>query len=78
MLVERLESKINYDEHHHKINLTILILGAYEQLRKSGFLELRHHTTLNHYTSFTSSGAEFNPDIIKRLYDDLKVNTLQR
>ena len=55
-----------------------MILGAYEQLRKSGFLELPHCKTLNQYTSFTSSGAGFSPDIIKRLYDDLKVSTLQR
>ena len=55
-----------------------MILGAYEKLRKSGFLELPHRATLNQYTSFTSGGAGFNPDIIKRLYNDLKVSTLQR
>ena len=58
--------------------MAVLISGAYEQLRKSGFLELPHRTTLNQYTSFTSSGVWFNPDINKRLYDDLKVSTLQR
>ena len=58
--------------------MAVLILGAYEQLRKIGFLELPYRTTLNHYTSFTSSGVGFNPDIIKRLYDDLKMSTLKR
>ena len=78
MLVEGLVSKNNYDEYHHLINLTVLILGVYEQLRKSGFLELPHRTTLNQYTSLTLSRTRFNPDIIKRLYDDLKVSTLQK
>ena len=55
-----------------------MILGAYEQLRKSGFLELPHCTTLNQYTSFTLSRTGFNPDIIKPLYDDLKVSTLHK
>ena len=55
-----------------------MILGAYEELRKSRFLGLPHRTTLNRYTSFTSSGAGFNCDIVKRLYGDLKVSTLQR
>ena len=58
--------------------MAVLILGAYAQLRKSGVLELPHRTTLNQYTSFTSSGVGFNPDIIRRLFDDLKVSTLQR
>ena len=60
------------------LKLTALILGAYEELRKSRFLGLPHRTTLNRYTSFTSSGAGFNLDIIKRLYGDLKVSILQR
>ena len=58
--------------------MAVLILGAYEQLRKSGFLELLHRATFNQYISFTSSGVRFNPNIIKRLYDNLKVSTLQK
>ena len=77
MLVEGVKSK-KICEYPHQINLAILILGAYEQLRKSGFLELTHCTTFNQYISFTSSGVRFNPGIIKRLYDDLKVSTLQK
>ena len=55
-----------------------MILGACEELRKSRSLGLLHRTTLNRYTSFTSSEAGFNLDIIKRLYGDLKASTLQR
>ena len=58
--------------------MAVLISGAYEQLRKSGFLLLPHRTTLNQYISFTSNGVGFNLDIIKWLYDDVKVSTIQR
>ena len=40
-------------------------LGAYEQIRQSGFLELPHRTTLNTYTGFTDICTGFNPDVIK-------------
>ena len=50
----------------------MIYVGAYEQIRRSGFLSLPHRTTLNKYTGFTTIGTEFNPDIIKRMYDDVK------
>lgn len=54
------------------------ILAAYEHLRDSGFIELPHRTTLNQYTSFTSSGTGFNPDIIKRFCEDLEIEKLKK
>ena len=45
-------------------------LGAYEQIRQSGFLELPHRTTLNTYTGFTDICTGFNPDVIKFMIQD--------
>ena len=49
------------------------VSGAYEHLRRSGFIELPHRTTLNKYTWFASSGSGFNVEIIKRFceYSDI-------
>ena len=51
-------------------------LGTYEQLRATGFLKLPHRSTLQQYTSFTSIGASFNPDVIKKYYNELKLADL--
>ena len=52
-----------------------LLSGTYDHLRSTGFLELPHRTTLNQYTNFTDIGTGFNPDVIKRLYDDFKIDS---
>jgi len=51
--------------------------GAYEHLRRSGFIELPHRTTLNKYTGFTDIGTGFNPDILSRLRTDVKYDELK-
>ena len=56
--------------HTKFIQITYLFIGAYEQLRRSGFLELPHKTTLNKYTGFASSGTGFKVEIMKRFCED--------
>ena len=53
-----------------------MFLGTYEHLRRGGFLELPHRTTLNKYTGFTEARTGFNPDVIKRFADEIKVGEL--
>ena len=36
-------------------------VGAYEQIRRSGFVSLPRRTTLNKYTGFKTIGTGFNP-----------------
>ena len=55
-------------------NTVLKISGTYEHLRQTGFIQLPHRTTLNQYTNFTDIGTGFNPDVIKRLHDDFKLN----
>ena len=55
-----------------------LVSGAYEHLRRSGFIELPHRTTLNKYTGFASSGSGFNVEIIKRLCEDSDITSMKR
>ena len=55
-----------------------LVSGAYEHLRRSGFIELPHRTTLNKYTGFASSGSGFNVEIIKRLCEDSDITNMKR
>uniref|UniRef100_A0A7M5VE59 Uncharacterized protein n=1 Tax=Clytia hemisphaerica TaxID=252671 RepID=A0A7M5VE59_9CNID len=50
--------------------------GAYDHIRDTGFLKLPHRTTLNQYTNFTDIGTGYNPDVIKRLYDDYKLDDM--
>ena len=50
-----------------------LVSVAYEHLRRSGFIELPHRTTLNKYTGFASSGSGFNVEIIQRLCEDSNI-----
>ena len=54
-----------------------MILGPYEPIRHSGFLSLSLQTKLNKYTGFTAIGTRFNPDIIKRLNDDVSFEQLK-
>ena len=61
-----------------KSHLFVFIyVGAYEQIRRSGFLSLSHRTTLNKYTGFTTIGTGFNPDMIKCMYDGVKFTELK-
>ena len=55
-----------------------LVSGAYEHLRRSGFIELPHRTTLNKYAGFASSGSGFNVEIIKRLCEDSDITNIKR
>lgn len=52
------------------------MLGAYDPIRKTGFLQLPHRTTLNQYTNFTDIGVGFNPDVIERMYEDIKFDKM--
>ena len=54
-----------------------IYVGAYEQIRRSGFLSLPHRTTLNKCTGLTTIGTGFNSDIIKHMYDDVKFTELK-
>lgn len=54
----------------------LLFLGAYEQIRNSGFLDLPHRTTLNQYTGFTEIGCGFKIEVIERLKTDLEFEKL--
>ena len=61
-----------------KSHLFVFIyVGAYEQIRRSGFLSLSHRTTLNKYTGLTTIGTGFNPDMIKCMYDGFKFTELK-
>ena len=55
-----------------------LVSGAYEHLRRSGFIKLPHRTILNKYTGFASSGGGFNVEIIKRLCEDSDITNMKR
>ena len=57
--------------------VAFIYVGAYEQIRRSSFLRLPHRTTLNKYTGFTKIGTGFDPDIIKHVYDDVKLEELK-
>ena len=54
-----------------------IYVGAYEQIRRSGFLSLSHRTTLNKYTGFTTIGTGFSPDMIKCMYDGVRFTELK-
>ena len=45
--------------------------------KKSGFLKLPHVNSLKRYTKFTATGPGFNPDIIKRLAEDVSISSLK-
>ena len=53
--------------------------SAYAQLSSKTihFLRLPHVNTLKKYAQFTTAGSGFNPDIIKRLIEEAKVETLK-
>ena len=55
----------------------MIFLGTYEHLRQGPFLELPHQTTLSKYTSFTDIGTGFNPDILNRFAEEIKIDTLR-
>ena len=57
--------------------VAFIYVGAYEQIRRSSFLSLPHRTTLNKYIGFTTIGTGFDPDIIKHMYDDVKLEELK-
>ena len=63
---------------HEKPFGCFYLCRCYEQIRRSGFLSLPHRTTLNKYTGFTTIGTGFNPDIIKHIYDDVKLEELKK
>ena len=63
---------------HEKPFGCFYLCRCYEQIRRSGFLSLPHRTTLNRYTGFTRIGTGFNPDIIKHIYDDVKLEELKK
>ena len=48
-------------------------LGTCNLIRSSGFLQLPHQLTLSKYTGFALTGSSFNPDIIKRLIDEISI-----
>ena len=53
--------------------------SAYAQLssKKINFLRLPHVNTLKKYAQFTTADSGFNPDIIKRLIEEAKVESLK-
>ena len=57
--------------------VAFIYVGAYEQIRRSSFLSPPHRTTLNKYIGFTTIGTGFDPDIIKHMYDDVKLEELK-
>ena len=50
--------------------------AAYDLLRSSGVLKLPHKRTLKQYTKFTSEPG-FNKDLLTRVCEDIKLETLQ-
>ena len=50
--------------------------SAYDFLRRSSFLKLPHKTTLLDYSIYTKPSSGFNPDVIKRLYEELGVEDM--
>ena len=59
------------------IVLSYLVSVACEHLRRIGFTELPHRTTLNKYTGFASSGSDFNVEIIKRPCEDSDITNMK-
>lgn len=49
---------------------------AYDFLKKTSFLKLPHKSTLLDYTFYTKPGAGFNPDILRKLFEEAKVEKL--
>ena len=55
-----------------------IFASCFRGLRRSGFIELPHRTTLNKCTGFASSGSGFNVKIIKRLCEDSDITSMKR
>ncbi|XP_071502692.1 uncharacterized protein [Diadema antillarum] len=51
--------------------------AAYDLLQSSGVLVLPHKRTLKQYTKFTTSEPGFNRELLRRVCDDVKIDTLQ-
>lgn len=50
--------------------------AAYEFIRNSGFLRLPHKTTVLDYSLYTKPETGFNPDTIRKLYEEAGVENL--
>ena len=64
---------INYEKHVFHRKISSLLSGTYEQIRQSGFLTLPHKSTLQQYTGCTDIVTSFNPDILKKYANEMKL-----
>ena len=50
--------------------------GAYDLLRRSGVIQLPCSKTLRQYSYFTKPTSGFNPEVIRRIADDIEIDKL--
>ena len=50
--------------------------SAYDFLKRSSFLKLPHKTTLLDYSIYTNPSVGFNPDVLARMYEELRIEHL--
>ena len=51
--------------------------SVYEFLKRSSFLKLPHKSTLLDYSIYTNPHAGFNPDVLRKLYEEANVQSLE-